>query len=341
MKNKNISLVKLLNENTQDRDERWNQIRDFVMDEKGYTDEDMEYDEIEDEVNRETDKLWYKEKEDGLDENEKIKEENKNTTEDLNSQTANNLKGALEDFIYEFTAHRGYSKDEVLGFIQDFIDIIAGGPRGLGEATYAGKDAKDDIKKDPKYNTLSQDAKKKVDMDLDKGGTATIGEDKIDEESFPGRASSGKLKNIDKALQVIYPYMSKGDQVLKDKTFFAYYRFYNDGDFLSLPFPFLKKLGMPDEQINRMKSIKSANNDDLRNFQKRNKPGDNSYYRYQRLNQKEYAPFLEKGLELIMKYFINRYKDVYKEHKQEVMDALRGKLDESLFKKFKKNAGLL
>jgi hypothetical protein len=32
----------------------------------------------------------------------------------------------------------------------------------LSEATYAGKDATDDMQKDPKYNTLNTDAKNKA-----------------------------------------------------------------------------------------------------------------------------------------------------------------------------------
>jgi len=161
-----------------------------------------------------------------------------------------------------------------------------------------------------------------------------IKENEIEEASFPGRASNGKLKNIDKALQVIYPYMSKGDQALKDKTFHAYYRFYNDGDFNSLPFPFLKTLGMPEEEISRMKSIKSDNSQDI---QYSFKPGRNSdqrrkhFYASQRNNQDRYAPFLEKGLELIMKYFINKYKSVYREHQSEVMDAIKGENINELF----------
>jgi hypothetical protein len=102
-------------------EQKYLEIKQGVMDERGYSDEDMDDEEIEDEVNRETDERFYEE------------------------------------------------------FGIDYGDI-------LDEATYAGKDAKDDIKKDPKYNTLSADAKKKVDMDLDKGGTATIGEN--DEEKI-------------------------------------------------------------------------------------------------------------------------------------------------------------
>lgn len=46
----------------------------------------------------------------------------------------------------------------------------------LSEATYAGKDAVDDMQKDPKFNTLNTDAKNKAKTELGKGGSVTIGE---------------------------------------------------------------------------------------------------------------------------------------------------------------------
>ena len=46
----------------------------------------------------------------------------------------------------------------------------------LSEATYAGKDASDDMQKDPKFNTLNTDAKNKAKLELGKGGSVTIGE---------------------------------------------------------------------------------------------------------------------------------------------------------------------
>jgi hypothetical protein len=42
-------------------------------------------------------------------------------------------------------------------------------------ATYAGKDAVDDLKKDPKYGTLSSTAKIDTENKLKKGETVTIG----------------------------------------------------------------------------------------------------------------------------------------------------------------------
>ena len=46
----------------------------------------------------------------------------------------------------------------------------------LSEATYAGKDAADDMQKDPKFNSLNADAKTKAKAELGKGGSVTIGE---------------------------------------------------------------------------------------------------------------------------------------------------------------------
>jgi hypothetical protein len=47
--------------------------------------------------------------------------------------------------------------------------------------TYAGKDAVDDMKKDPKYGTLSGTAKQDMEKKLQQGGSVTIGEAEIDE----------------------------------------------------------------------------------------------------------------------------------------------------------------
>ena len=44
--------------------------------------------------------------------------------------------------------------------------------------TYAGKKAKDDLKKDPDYNTLNTQAKTDADKKLDAGGSVTVGENK-------------------------------------------------------------------------------------------------------------------------------------------------------------------
>ena len=49
----------------------------------------------------------------------------------------------------------------------------------LGEAgTYAGKKAKDDLKKDPDYSTLNTQAKIDAEKKLDTGGSVTVGEAK-------------------------------------------------------------------------------------------------------------------------------------------------------------------
>jgi hypothetical protein len=46
----------------------------------------------------------------------------------------------------------------------------------LSEATYAGKDATNDMEKDPKFGSLNTDAKIKAKAELGKGGSVTIGE---------------------------------------------------------------------------------------------------------------------------------------------------------------------
>ena len=51
----------------------------------------------------------------------------------------------------------------------------------LSETTYAGKGATDDVKKDPNFNSLAQDAKNNVIKDLTKGGSVELEETDIDE----------------------------------------------------------------------------------------------------------------------------------------------------------------
>lgn len=54
----------------------------------------------------------------------------------------------------------------------------------------------------------------------------------ISEASTPGRAWSGKLKNIDELLSWMYDkdILSKSEKAAKDSIFRQYYRWYNDGD---------------------------------------------------------------------------------------------------------------
>ena len=62
----------------------------------------------------------------------------------------------------------------------------------------------------------------------------TIGNLNVENEAFtPGRAWSGKLKNIDKLLSWMYDkdILNKRDKKQKNTKFYRYYRWYNDGDF--------------------------------------------------------------------------------------------------------------
>jgi len=54
----------------------------------------------------------------------------------------------------------------------------------------------------------------------------------LNEASFPGRAWSGKIKNIDDLLSWMYDkgVLTKAEQAEKDRKFREYYRWYNDGD---------------------------------------------------------------------------------------------------------------
>jgi hypothetical protein len=54
----------------------------------------------------------------------------------------------------------------------------------MKEAKYAGQQAKDDIKKDPKFNKLNMNARKEAESELDKGGIVDLGEDTLNEMEF-------------------------------------------------------------------------------------------------------------------------------------------------------------
>jgi hypothetical protein len=68
-------------------------------------------------------------------------------------------------------------KTRLLEIIREEIQLA------LQEAstTYAGKTAIDDLKKDPKYSTLSGDGKTDAEEKLKSGGTVTIGEENLNE----------------------------------------------------------------------------------------------------------------------------------------------------------------
>ena len=101
---------------------------------------------------------------------------------------------------------------------------------------YVGKDARDDIKKDPKFTRLPSDTKKDVDKELEKGNIVDLGEDTLDEMEFfpvavtvpdelptPGRIYSALVKEAeglvdpsyveanDADLSVIVTFMRKSD----------------------------------------------------------------------------------------------------------------------------------
>ena len=94
---------------------------------------------------------------------------------------------------------------------------------------------------------------------------------------------NGRLTNVDKILTYHYNEMNKGDQEIKDKLFFAYYRYFNDGDVIKFPVGILKKVGCDSETINSLENaatVKSAKkramkfHDTNRNFDWYNKAMD-------------------------------------------------------------------
>ena len=89
-------------------------------------------------------------------------------------------------------------KDRLLEIIREEISST------LGEASYAGKNAIPDMKKDPSYNTLSSTGKMDAEKELKTGGTVELEEEKrkklaekyqIDEETINEMASIKQLKS--------------------------------------------------------------------------------------------------------------------------------------------------
>ena len=67
----------------------------------------------------------------------------------------------------------------------------------LGEASYAGKNAIPDLKKDPAYSTLSSTGKVDAEKELQSGGTVELEEDQLNEMAFTlkkGIAPSEKIE---------------------------------------------------------------------------------------------------------------------------------------------------
>ena len=89
-------------------------------------------------------------------------------------------------------------KTRLLEIIREEIDSA------LGETTYAGKNSVMQMKKDPKYSTLSGDGKMNAEKELKTGGTVELEEEKrkklaekyqIDEETINEMASIKQLKS--------------------------------------------------------------------------------------------------------------------------------------------------
>jgi len=84
----------------------------------------------------------------------------------------------------------------------------------LKEETYAGKEAKADITKDPKFNTLAADAKKSAVDSLGKGGSVTLEEDNLDE--LARIATTIKIGDKEKANSAKELYAGKWKSALID-----------------------------------------------------------------------------------------------------------------------------
>ena len=100
------------------------------------------------------------------------------------------------------------------------------------------------------------------------------------------RAWDGNLRLVDKALSYLYKDMTQGDKDLKDSVFYKYYRYYNDGDKPRFELAKLKKLGLSDSDANTIADGPSPS-----------KYGNNDAY--------ELA--MEKGLSVVMSYFLDKY----------------------------------
>lgn len=100
-----------------------------------------------------------------------------------------------------------------------------------------------------------------------------------------GRAWNNKLDKINDFLSYTYNSMKSSDKKLKDSVFRAYYRYYNDGDILSLPTKSLEKLGIEQKYLTILDAPK-----------------------YMKGGRK-YEEALEKSVEVVMKYLLQKYKN--------------------------------
>lgn len=123
----------------------------------------------------------------------------------------------------------------------------------MKESSYAGKEARDDIKKDLKYSRLSPDAKKAADKELEKGGMVDLGEQMLEEMEFFSVSIEvpEELPDPDKLLTAL----SKEAENLVDNA-------YIEVSDLSITVAFMRKsdaenykefarsLGIPEENVN-------------------------------------------------------------------------------------------
>jgi hypothetical protein len=105
--------------------------------------------------------------------------------------------------------------------------------------------------------------------------------------SVPGRGWQGKLGHIDEFLKQVYDKMESADKRLKDSVFRSYYRHYNDGDYLSMPWNTLVKIGLDKENLNYLQRGKIYDKGTTDN---------------------RYEKALEDALDVTMKYLYKKYK---------------------------------
>lgn len=135
----------------------------------------------------------------------------------------------------------------------------------MKESSYAGRESRDDIKKDPKYLRLTPDAKKAADKELEKGGMVDLGEEMLEEmEFFP--VAVEVPSELPEAEEVLISLQKQADDLV-DSSYIEV-----DGNTILVTFmrrsdannfkEFARTLGIPEEYVEEPASTRDTEIED-------------------------------------------------------------------------------
>lgn len=133
-------------------------------------------------------------------------------------------------------------------------------------------------------------------------------------------AWNGRFTNLDKVLVDNYENMKDTDKKLKDDLFFAYYRYFNDGDVNAFPKGLLKKIGCPEKSIEILGDREIRSNIKWKNKNWRLKTPKGS-------DQTSYEEAMEDAIESTFKYFSTKYPEFFNaEGRKKTIDKWKDKV---------------